>query len=170
VAFAACGAVLATAAWLSPSPAGLGTHRQLGFPPCTLVAMTGYPCPTCGMTTAFAYTVRGRCLSAIAAQPAGFALALTTMAAAGLSLSVVVTGRSLRLNWYRIRPVWITAALLGFILLGWAAKVSVGMIRGTLPVPAERRFAGSRPSRPGPPAAGRLPLGIGGTDERHGSA
>src|SRR5262245_31491696 len=53
-------AVLALARWLEPSPLGYGTHRQLGLLPCSFRRITGYPCPSCGMTTAFAWFVRGQ--------------------------------------------------------------------------------------------------------------
>ncbi|RMG03430.1 MAG: DUF2752 domain-containing protein, partial [Planctomycetota bacterium] len=45
--------LLVIAAVLRPSPTGLGTHQQLGLPPCTFRAMFGSRCPTCGMTTAW---------------------------------------------------------------------------------------------------------------------
>ena len=45
---AACATLLGLAAWLKPNPAGLGTHRQLGFGRCGMLVTTGYPCPTCG--------------------------------------------------------------------------------------------------------------------------
>ncbi|MCA9610613.1 MAG: hypothetical protein KC619_33690, partial [Myxococcales bacterium] len=38
-------AVLVTAAMLTPSPEGHGTHTQLGLPPCGFLVYTGYPCP-----------------------------------------------------------------------------------------------------------------------------
>ncbi len=168
--FGASASLLGIAVWLTPSPAGMGTHRQLGFPPCTMVAVTGFPCPTCGMTTAFAYTVRGRWLSAAAVQPAGFLLALATLLTAGLSLSVLLTGRRFRLNWYRVRPAWVTGVLLGVILLGWATKVGVGMIRGTLPIPPDRRFAGAALQEPGPPASINLPERLDRTERLHETA
>jgi hypothetical protein len=31
--------------YLSPDPAGHGTHQQLGLPPCTIHFLTGRPCP-----------------------------------------------------------------------------------------------------------------------------
>ena len=48
------GAVLLTAALLTPRAGGLGTHVQMGLSSCGYLADTGYPCPTCGMTTAMA--------------------------------------------------------------------------------------------------------------------
>lgn len=70
--------VLGIALWLKPSPAGVGTHTQLGLPPCGILAATGYPCPGCGMTTAFASMVRGNLPLAWTANPAGILLFLAT--------------------------------------------------------------------------------------------
>ena len=63
--------VLATARGLEPDPRGYGTHVRLGLPPCQFFAVTGYRCPACGMTTAFACVVRGRLGAAWRANPAG---------------------------------------------------------------------------------------------------
>lgn len=128
-----CGALLAVAAWMTPDARGLGTHQQLGFPPCTMVVLTGYPCPTCGMTTAFAHTVRGELISAFKAQPAGLILALAVIVVAAVSLGVVITGKVWKVNWYRISPTWITLAVMGVLLGGWLYKVLVGIMTGTLP-------------------------------------
>ena len=62
-------------AWLSPDPRGFGTHQQFGLPPCSLLLLTGTPCPSCGGTTAFAHFVRGHWPSAMRANAAAFALA-----------------------------------------------------------------------------------------------
>src|SRR5689334_8979719 len=58
----ATSAILITAARLHPDAHQYGTHEQLGLPPCGFLVMTGLPCPTCGMTTAFAYATHGRLL------------------------------------------------------------------------------------------------------------
>jgi hypothetical protein len=68
-------AVFALARWLEPSPKGFGTHTQLGLPPCHFAWVTGHPCPSCGMTTSFAWFVRGRYDRAFGANPAGSLLA-----------------------------------------------------------------------------------------------
>jgi Protein of unknown function (DUF2752) len=71
-----CLTVLVAAACIKPDPAGLGTHKQLGQPECGFYERTGFPCPTCGMTTAFAYMVRGKFLNSFSVQPAGAMAAL----------------------------------------------------------------------------------------------
>lgn len=64
-------------AWhLEPSPRGHGTHQQLGFPPCSIQFLFGVPCPGCGMTTSFAWYVRGNWIKAWQANPAGLYLAI----------------------------------------------------------------------------------------------
>lgn len=127
--------LLVVAATLAPDPAGLGTHRQLGLPPCSMVVMSGYPCPTCGMTTAFAHTARGQLLSALRVQPAGALLAMLVAAWAVGCGCAAVTGRTVRLNWLRIRPIWTTLLLLGVLLAGWGGKIAIGLATGQLPAP-----------------------------------
>lgn len=126
--------VLAVAAKLTPDPHGAGTHQQLGLPPCGFMVMSGLPCPTCGMTTAFSLTVRGRVVAALEAQAGGFALALATLATGVLGVFALLTGRKVVLNWYRINPtgvIWL--ATLGF-LLAWGAKIAYGLATGRLPL------------------------------------
>lgn len=117
-------ALLGTAIYLKPSPKGYGTHRQLGYPPCGMMVMTGLPCPTCGMTTSFAHTVRGQWWSAIAAQPAGFLLCLLTVLAAGGGLFAAVTGTVYTPNWYRIPPIRTMMIALLILLASWAFKIA----------------------------------------------
>ncbi len=125
--------VLAVAWSLSPAER-FGTHRQLGLPPCGFLTMTGLPCPSCGMTTAFALVVRGRLLEAARAQPMGAILALVTIAVGLACLLAAVTGRYPMINWYRVNPVrfvwWAAAAF----ILAWAATIALGLLDGTLPV------------------------------------
>ena len=134
VAVAGCLGFLGIARALEPEARGYGTHRALGISPCSVPLVTGYPCPTCGMTTAFAHAVRGEWIRAFNAQPAGWALCVAVMAVAGLALSVLITGKTWRVNWYRVSPVWTTLALVGLLLGGWGYKIVAGLLDGTLPV------------------------------------
>lgn len=131
--FIGCVGLMALAAYLQPDPRGIGTHQQLGFPTCTMVMLVGYPCPTCGMTTAFAHTVRGELISAFRAQPAGLALALATILAASVSLGVAATGKVWVVNWYRISPARVTLLVVLVVLGGWIYKIAAGLLMGTLP-------------------------------------
>ncbi len=68
--------VLVLARLLVPDPRGYGTHTQLGLLPCTFLTITGRLCPTCGMTTSFAWMMRGEVVRSWQANPAGCLLAL----------------------------------------------------------------------------------------------
>ena len=129
---AACWGVLGLAWSVSPSPAGYGTHEQLHLPPCSLLVRTGYPCPTCGLTTSMAAMARGRVLAAVRAQPFGPALFAGLAALAAAGTVQLLTGRpaiaKLRVRWW-----WAPAALAG-LLAGWGAAVLAGIAAGRLPV------------------------------------
>jgi len=83
--------LLGLARKLEPDPRGFGTHIQLGMRSCSFLRMTGKLCPTCGMTTSFAWVVRGRIDRGWRANPAGCVLALLALPlAAWLICSAVV--------------------------------------------------------------------------------
>lgn len=74
--------LLVIATMLQPKAEGYGTHQQLGLPQCTFVVLFGERCPSCGMTTSWAYLVRGQILQAAQANLAGLllgVLAIVTM-------------------------------------------------------------------------------------------
>jgi hypothetical protein len=116
-----CLSVLVVAAFLKPNPHGLGTHTQLGKPACGFYKRTGYPCPTCGMTTAFAHTVRGQLFQAFAVQPAGALAALLCVAGVVGGMYITFTGR--RIDHYLIRINWMLCFFLAAVLVlaswGW---------------------------------------------------
>jgi hypothetical protein len=90
-------ATAAGAVWLlgrvTPDARGHGTHEQLGLPPCGW-AMQGYPCPTCGATTAACEVVHGHLLRAFAAHPFGAAVAIAGLLAALFALYCLLRRRS----------------------------------------------------------------------------
>ena len=130
---AGCLAILVLAVWLTPDPRGYGTHRRLGFGKCGMLVTTGFPCPTCGMTTAFSYTVRGRLFKAFMAQPAGMALALATIATALGSGYVLISARMPRVPIPIMTPYALFITLLVILVGSWAFKIIVGLIDGTFP-------------------------------------
>lgn len=85
--------LLATAAWLAPSSRGLGTHQQLGLPPCTLVMLYGTRCPSCGMTTSWSHLMKGNVVASVQANSAGFLLGLLALGASPWLLSSALLGR-----------------------------------------------------------------------------
>lgn len=59
------------AAFLSPSPDGWGTHQALGLPPCLFHYLTGWLCPSCGLTTSFTHLIHGHVEAAFRTHPLG---------------------------------------------------------------------------------------------------
>lgn len=128
-----CVIVLGVAVYVRPDPRGFGTHAALGFGPCGMLVTTGYPCPTCGMTTAFAYVVRGQWLRALWAQPAGFVLGVGTIGLAGVAAWTIVRGRWPRVNLGFMTPYRLFLGLLVLLLGSWAFKIVVGLMDHSLP-------------------------------------
>ncbi len=77
-------AVLLTARFLEPSPAGVGTHQQLGLPPCLFLTMTTIPCPLCGLTTSLSLAARGMIFAALLVQPFGLVIFLGSLVTTGI--------------------------------------------------------------------------------------
>ncbi len=121
----AAATILGLAAYLEPSPTGLGTHTQLAMPTCGWIVTMDLPCPTCGMTTAFAHAANGNPVAALGAQPMGAALALVTAMALLVAGYVAVTGSVVGSIFGRLwsgRTAWILAVA---VTAAWAYKVLV---------------------------------------------
>jgi len=93
-----------------------GTHRQLGLPPCTMLSTVGFPCPSCGMTTAIALVAHGDVPAACRANWAGVLLA-TVGAAVALWLGLLAVGMP--------RPPRLSAefTILAFTIAGASAAI-----------------------------------------------
>src|SRR5687767_12575759 len=70
--------LLLTAWRLTPNAKGIGTHRQLGLPACTIVQWFGIRCPSCGMTTSWSHMMRGHVGSSFRSNAGGALLALVS--------------------------------------------------------------------------------------------
>ncbi len=125
---AACGlgllGMLIVARVLQPEVSGLGTHRQLKLPECGVWMVTGQPCPSCGMTTAWAHATRGNLIASAQSNAGGLLLACSAM------VSVVwLLGSAIRGQWI-IQPHVPTILMLMMIVvvvtLGhWLIKISI---------------------------------------------
>ena len=124
--------VLLLARQVAPRADGFGTHQDLGLPACSVLAETGWPCPTCGLTTSVSAMAHGRFDRALAAHPFGpvvFGTILLLSAAGGTEW---VTGRDI-LGPLKPRLWWAVAAVAG-VAAGWMVKLAVGVLNGELPL------------------------------------
>src|SRR5262249_35779065 len=71
------------------------TPRQLWMPPCPFHAVTGVPCPSCGMTTSFSLLIHGDVLNSLRANAVGTLLALFCLGVIPWAVLSVARGRSL---------------------------------------------------------------------------
>jgi len=128
---AGCLAFLAVAWSLTPERSGYGTHEQLGVPGCSFLARTGYPCPTCGLTTSMVAAGRGRLALAYRAHPFGV-VAVLAVGLAGIGSAVeLVTGRACLA---RLHPrLWWLWAALAAIFGGWVWMLAAGTLSGRWP-------------------------------------
>jgi len=104
----------------------LETHLQLGLPECNFKALTGKPCPSCGMTTSFALLVRGDVPNSLRANCVGTLLATFCLVLVPYSLVSAYRGRYLlllSLDWLVPRLVVVFCALM---LLRWAVVLWLG--------------------------------------------
>lgn len=114
--------MLGLALWLTPSTQGLGTHQQLGLPPCSIIQLLGTRCPACGMTTSWAYLVRGQVWAACQANVGGVLLGFWAIIGAPWLLGSACQGR-----WWGWTPTE-RAVLLGgiatfaVIMADWFAR------------------------------------------------
>lgn len=109
--------------FLRPAADLVGTHTQLFLPPCFFLRVTGIPCPTCGMTTSFAFLAHGRILDSLAAHPLGtltyLYIAVLTMCAAGATAARRAVEIIMRAKWTEV-----------LMALGaaWVCKLAVWLI------------------------------------------
>lgn len=126
--------VLSIARWLAPAPSGVGTHRQLGLGGCSVLTLTGWPCPMCGMTTTFSYFAHFEIIEGIVNQPFGLYLFTTTLLATAIGLSDLLVPRARwrkAIGWIERRETGVAISLLAGMFLGWVYKSA--LLHGFLP-------------------------------------
>ncbi|HEX5658234.1 MAG TPA: DUF2752 domain-containing protein [Polyangiales bacterium] len=117
-------AVMITARLLTPDPSGHGTHLALGLPPCGFLSWTGLPCPTCGLTTAFALLARGEILGALRVHPMSVPLFLACVFASVTAATGVVRGDSVRARVDALRADRWSLLLVVSLLTTWLATLT----------------------------------------------
>jgi Protein of unknown function (DUF2752) len=123
-------ALFAVAAYLNPyrsdgSARRIETHMQLGLPECTFKQVTKLPCPSCGMTTSFALTMRGDLSDAVRANSVGVLLALTLLAAIPWCIASALCRRTIFFQSVERALMVIVIGLLSLMLVRWAILVGL---------------------------------------------
>lgn len=116
-------ALIATAASLAPSAQGHSTHTQLGLSACAWPILYDTPCPTCGMTTAFAHAADTSPVQAFQTQPFGALIALAAASAFWICLHTALTASlaaPTALSLLTPRSLYI---LLALALVAWVYKI-----------------------------------------------
>jgi Protein of unknown function (DUF2752) len=143
VAAAGLAGLLSLASRLEPDPRGFGTHTQLGLRPCGFATVTGRLCPTCGMTTAFSWFVRGSLDRSWHANPAGCVFALLSIPLIAWLAGSAVSNRPIGFS-SLARPVavFLFAAVV-FSLASWLIRLIVSPAELTMPGPGTTAAARS---------------------------
>lgn len=121
----ACLTPLIIATRLAPSHTGIDTHRGLGLPTCSFLDRTGLPCPTCGMTTSFAWFVRGNLLASFYVQPMGFIVAALCAMTFWVGLYIGLTGKPVHQLLTSLPIRYHLLPLMAITVAGWAWKILI---------------------------------------------
>jgi hypothetical protein len=125
IAVGASGGLLVVAWLLPPASRGFGTHQALGLPACSWPARFGVPCPSCGMTTAFALASKGRIVESFTTQPMGCVLAIAAGMTFVAAIWTLATGRTVWPVYERLlgaRLAWFAGIA---ALLAWGYKTAL---------------------------------------------
>jgi predicted RNA-binding Zn-ribbon protein involved in translation (DUF1610 family) len=99
--------------------------RLTGY--CGFKLRTGFPCPTCGMTTATLAFAQGKVLEAFYTQPACGLLCCMAVAAALVAFIVAVFGvyfRFIERFFAQVKLRYIILALIVIVAAGWAVTLA----------------------------------------------
>jgi hypothetical protein len=117
-------ALLLIARLLRPSADGVGTHRQLGLPPCAFLHFTGVPCPSCGLTTSVAHAAQLHFYESVITQP--FGLVVFVSAVLSIPFSIYLVYRRVpwsKLNRLRSRNL-VVYLMIALFILSWLYKIA----------------------------------------------
>ena len=115
---------LVMARLLQPASRGVGTHEQLGLPPCAFLHLTGVPCPSCGLTTSFAHASRLHFYEAFITQPFGVITFCLTALSIPLSFYFIYSRTPWSKLIYSAKSNQALYALIVLYLLSWLYKIA----------------------------------------------
>ena len=115
--------LLVVGTWLSPSPSGMGTHQQMGLPPCTMLFLFGIRCMGCGMTTSWAYMLEGRIGESFQANSGGALLCLMALWATPIAAWIAYQGRPTKTGWFSQYAAIGLLIALGVALVEWIIRL-----------------------------------------------
>ncbi len=121
----ACLGILITATYLTPNPAGHGSHTGLGLAKCRMMDVANLPCPSCGMTTSFSWFVRGNLLASFYVQPMGMLLALTAAVVFWGGVYIAISGKPLHRLLRPIPSRYYVIVPFTLAVLGWGWKIVI---------------------------------------------
>ncbi len=104
-------------------------HFDFGqvFDPCGFKQRTGYPCPSCGMTTSVLAFARGEVLTAFYVQPASAFVCTLLMVTAFLAFLAAVFGvyfKALDRILSEMKIAYLVIGLLVILAAGWAVTLA----------------------------------------------
>ena len=139
VAVAGLAGLLGLARTLVPDPRGYGTHLQLRLRPCAFATVTGRLCPTCGMTTAFAWFTRGRVDRAWRANPVGCLFAMASIPVMVWLVACAVRDEPVGFASLTGPVMGLLLAIVAFSLISWLIRsiVSPASVAGPGPSPGD---------------------------------
>ncbi len=111
--------------FLTPDSRGFGTHEQLVMlSPCSFRSMTGLPCPSCGMTTSWAYYTRGDIGRAFFANPGGLLLGMLVTVVAPWVIASGIRGRWLLVQPSAFAAIAVASVVVITTLAGWVGRLN----------------------------------------------
>jgi hypothetical protein len=113
---------------LTPSPDHVGTHQQLGFPPCSFRAVLGLPCPGCGGTTSVCYMLHGRVGDALIASIFGTAVFLALAVVWLTSAFALVARMPVSLSLEGRDAARVVAYSVALMLVSWVVKIALTLL------------------------------------------
>jgi hypothetical protein len=128
--------VFAIALWLDPrddagQPLWSQTHRKLGLPECQFRRMTGIPCPSCGMTTSFAWLMHGRLDYSLRANAVGTLLACFWLFLIPWSLLCAIRARPYLILSFDRAITWAVIIFVVLLLTRWGLVLAWEWLSGT---------------------------------------